>query len=259
MKSSPSRNEIRTLLERNRPWCAYALADLDPTWSPSAEWAVSGSAVRLIYSGLEPPVLFVDGPPQDARLLVDSMPDGRYQYTLLGTHRSLFGSSFHAETELRMWRMVLRTEAFPQPLDLAPTRRLSVAEATLLEELMDDHPDRPDSFHVDQLRAGVFYAVEARAGLVAMAGTHILSDEMSVAAIGNVFTAPEHRGRGLGRAVSHSVTHELLERGIETIVLNVAMNNAPALTLYRNLGFLPFCGYYEGVVWIGSKDRENQG
>jgi len=46
---------------------------------------------------------------------------------------------------------------------------------------------------------------------------------------------------------SAAVVHELTERGIETIVLNVAMDNTAALHCYRDLGFMPFCGYYEGI------------
>lgn len=254
MSPSPTRAELRALLERNRPWAAYALADLDPAWYPNTEWAVSGSAVRLIYSGLEPPVLFLDGPPEQARELARSLSPGRYQFTLLATHRSLFEDRFQSEFELQMWRMVLKPQEFPVALDLTPTRRLSAGDEALIADLMADHADRPDSFHIDQVRAGVFYGCQTEAGLLSMAGTHVVSEEMSVAAIGNVFTSPEQRGRGLGLSVSHAVTNELLERGIETIVLNVAMSNAAALTLYRKLGFMPFCGYYEGVAWIGSKD-----
>lgn len=258
MSSTPTRAELRALLERNRPWAAYALADLDPAWYPNTEWAVSGSAVRLVYSGLEPPVLFLDGPPQEARELARSLRPGRYQFTLLATHRRLLENRLQPQFELQMWRMVLRPQDFPAALDLAPTRKLSAADEPLIVAMMDDHPDRPDSFHIDQIRTGVFYGCQSEAGMLSMAGTHVVSDELSVAAIGNVFTVPDQRGRGLGLSVSHAVTNGLLERGIDTIVLNVAMSNLPALALYRRLGFMPFCGYYEGVAWIASKDRGNQ-
>lgn len=258
MSAQPSRTDLRALLERNRPWCAYALADLDPALFPDTDWAVAGSAVRLIYSGLLPPVLFLDGPPGSARALAASLPSGRYQFTLMGTHRDLFGMEFVPESEVKMWRMVLKQESFPPGFGGASTRRLSDSDASLIESLMDGHQDRPDSFHLDQVRQGVFYGCLSKDGLLSMAGTHVVSDEMSVAAIGNVFTDPRQRGRGLGGAASYSVVQELIERGIGTIVLNVAMANHAALALYRKLGFMPFCGYYEGVAQISSRSRKTE-
>ena len=79
-----------------------------------------------------------------------------------------------------------------------------------------------------------------------MAGTHVVSSQARVAAIGNVYTRRDRRGQGLARRTTGAVAAELLRLGIETIVLNVAMDNAPALSVYRGLGFMPFCGYYEG-------------
>jgi ribosomal protein S18 acetylase RimI-like enzyme len=60
-----------------------------------------------------------------------------------------------------------------------------------------------------------------------------------------MFSPAAHRRRGYGAGVSRR-RQELL-REVRTIVLNVAMDNDPALKLYRGLGFWPFCGYYEGV------------
>lgn len=256
MIHNPDREEIRPILERNRPWCAYALADLDPAWYPNTSWAVAGEAVRLIYSGLQPPVVFIDGPPLDSIELVGTIPEGRYQFTLLGIHRSQFADRLQPEFEAKTWRMVLRTSDFPKEMDLPATRRLWPEDERQISDLIRPHPDRPDSFHIDQVAAGQFYGVVLDGRLVSMAGTHVLSDEMSVAALGNVFTDPEFRGRGYGLAASHAVTDSLLVRGIETVVLNVAMENAPALAIYRKLGFWPFCGYYEGVAWIASENRE---
>jgi predicted GNAT family acetyltransferase len=77
------------------------------------------------------------------------------------------------------------------------------------------------------------------------------SERRRLAAIGNVFTRPDRRGRGLAKRTTGAVASELLRRGTKTIVLNVAMDNDPAVRAYRALGFMPFCGYYEGVgEWL---------
>lgn len=49
---------------------------------------------------------------------------------------------------------------------------------------------------------------------------------------------PEHRGRGLGRALLSRLASEALERGAERIFLEMRSNN-PAERLYREFGFEP--------------------
>ena len=55
---------------------------------------------------------------------------------------------------------------------------------------------------------------------------------------GNVFTHRDMRGRGLAKAVTSAVTAELLET-VDTVVLNVRVDNVPALAAYRALGYQP--------------------
>jgi ribosomal protein S18 acetylase RimI-like enzyme len=116
-----------------------------------------------------------------------------------------------------------------------------------IHDLFGEYPDQPDSFDPTQLAAGDFFGIRSGPRLISVAGTHVIGRETGVAAVGNVFTHPQHRGRGHAARVSAAVVEALLERRIETIVLNVAMANQAALGLYRALGFMPFCGYYEGV------------
>ncbi len=51
------RIQLASILERDRPWAAYALADLDEPLFSLCEWLVARDAVWLIYHGLEPAVL----------------------------------------------------------------------------------------------------------------------------------------------------------------------------------------------------------
>lgn len=246
MMGTPEMDAARRLLEENRGWSAYALADMDPTYVADTEWLVEGGAVVLLYKGLSPRVLFVDGEPSDARRALERVPAGPVQFTLLGVHRSLLRDRLRPEVEAKMWRMVLHPEDFPGPTGLGCVP-LTTEELPQIEALMDRHSDRPDAFSKQQLESGLFYGAWVDNRLVSMAGIHVLSEAMNVAALGNVFTHPAYRGRGLGRAVSAAVTAALIDRGLDTIVLNVAMDNLPALHLYEDLGYRPFCGYYEGV------------
>ncbi len=61
-----------------------------------------------------------------------------------------------------------------------------------------------------------------------------------------VFVHPEHRRRGLGRAVTAAVTARLIEIGYQNIYLNVMDERLPAIRLYLELGFVPFL-YEDGM------------
>ena len=239
-------DKVRDLLDGDRVWCAYALADLDPEYIAHAHWMVADRAVVLVYSGLTPPVLFAHGDPGAALELLRSVPPAAYQYTLLPTHRALLGAQLKAEKELRMWRMALRRQDFHPEADPRPAR-LTPSNVNEISALFAGRFDSPDSFHVRQLELGPFFGIREEGELKAVAGVHVVSGPARIAAVGNVFTHPDSRGRGLSRAVSSAVVAALFDDGIETIVLNVSMQNDPALRVYRRLGFMPFCGYYEGV------------
>ncbi|MCS7166647.1 MAG: N-acetyltransferase [Gemmatales bacterium] len=55
--------------------------------------------------------------------------------------------------------------------------------------------------------------------------------------IQNVGVVPEHRGKGLGRALVLQALHSFRQLGLERAVLEVTAENTPALELYRSLGF----------------------
>ena len=88
-----------------------------------------------------------------------------------------------------------------------------------------------------QVEGGVFYGVFVEGQLVAVAGTHLTSPTYRVAAVGNIFTHPEYRGRGYGTATTSAVVAELLAGGIRDLVLNLSQNNEGAIRIYERLGF----------------------
>jgi ribosomal protein S18 acetylase RimI-like enzyme len=94
---------------------------------------------------------------------------------------------------------------------------------------------------------GAFVGVRDDGVLVAAAGTHVLSTTHRVAALGAVYTAPSHRGRGLGRSVTTAVTRQLLPR-VGTIGLNVAAANLPARRIYESIGFTAILSYEEAEL-----------
>ncbi len=69
---------------------------------------------------------------------------------------------------------------------------------------------------------------------VSKAGTNAIG--MSYTQIGGVFTAPEHRGKGIARVLMHRLVEEIRISG-RTAVLFVRTDNKSAIQLYRRLNF----------------------
>ena len=249
MSPEPSTEMIRKILETDRMWSAYALADLDPKFDELCSWMVNQDSLILIYSGLDPPVLFAIGQPSQLETSFSQVPGGRYTYTLLGFTREIVKHRLENEVEHPMWRMALKPEEFPG-MQSQGVVKLGLTNLEAIQGLLSGMPDQPDSFVPAQLQMGPFYGLYEGDELVSMAGVHILSHWANVAAIGNVFTRPDWRGRGLATKVTAAVIENIVSQGIETVVLNVGMDNHPALACYRKLGFWPYCGYYEGTGTI---------
>ncbi len=252
MTVRPDLVSVRELLEGDRIWCAYALADLDPELVDDTTWFSSESAVVLIYHGLTPPVLFAHGDPRQVAHLFQSVPGGTYTFTLMPTHRALLGRRLSPRKVAKMWRMSFR-QADLSAVSTQGVVQLKTTDLSDILGLLGRHPDRPDSFSAQQLETGVFFGVREGTELVAIAGTYVTSKLLEVAAVGNVFTRPDYRCQGLARRTTASVLRRLQALQIRTIVLNVGMTNEAAVHLYRQLGFWPYCGYYEGVGELATR------
>jgi GNAT superfamily N-acetyltransferase len=66
------------------------------------------------------------------------------------------------------------------------------------------------------------------------ASPEILED---LAIVRGVFTAPDKRGKGYSKAVCSALVSKLLDEGKE-VMLYVSKDNAAALSVYRNIGFM---------------------
>ena len=250
------RNAISSSLNQDPGWAAYALADLDPKYQEYCTWRAAGDSVVLEYIGLDPPVLFAAGNADEVAQLFAEVPEGRYQYTFLDQHYALIKPRLEVEIEARMWRMVLDRSSFSRVIPHS-TRRLSRSDSMAIEVLTQNQPDSPDAYHPSQLEEpGVFYGWFEDNILIAMAGTHIVSVEFSVAAIGNIFTRPDRRGQGLGTQVTQAVTSHLVNNGFELIVLNVSLTNSPAIRCYDKVGFEPHCQYLEGIGRLSPPNQD---
>jgi ribosomal protein S18 acetylase RimI-like enzyme len=151
------------------------------------------------------------------------------------------------ETTREMWRMIWTGDRAVQTDDR--TVRLDDADVEALQLLYADGAsagESPDFFYPAMVSRGVFFGIYEERQLVAAAGTHLVSRDEGAAAMGNIYTRRDRRGRGLGRAVTMAVMRQLADIG--TVGLNVRADNGAALSLYESLGFERHCPFYEAVA-----------
>jgi GNAT superfamily N-acetyltransferase len=245
---------VREILEADRTWSAYALGDLTPGFIEHSEWYSAGvpaRAVVLLYRRTNPPVLFSMGPADEVASILQTLPPLPSVYLSIPVaHIDLVAEHARVEQRTAMWRMRLEPAAFA-PERVAPALRLSADDVPALQELFKDgeaHHEAPDFFAPWMVKQGVYFGVFEDGALVAAAGTHLVAEQTGVAAVGNVYTRRDRRGRGLAHQTTGAVAASLLSRSIPTIVLNVNQRNATALQVYEALGFRRHCPFWEGTT-----------
>ena len=276
----PDRHEItwavRDILSQDPVWAAYAIADLRPDLAHYCRWMVApdASGLALLFTGLELPILLSAGTPDGvAAALNDAeLPDEVF-LSIRTSHLPAVRRLYPRINRHDMLRMALAPgQNVPAPL--MPAVPLSSADEHRLQTLYQHGGEfAPDAFTVSQLHEGYFFGIEDENGALAAAGgTHIafLSDSppsrrlqeshrqkadaidrilsQGVAAIGNIYTRPERRGRGYGKAVTASIVQALRADGYSLIVLNVSERNLVARSIYEKLGFVTNCLFVEGCA-----------
>ena len=240
--------EILSILETERSYAAYAVGDLEPTVFAQSTWAGAERggrwrALGLHFRGLEPPALFLMGERGGLRaILRDVLCPERVTFTCHAHYLALTREFYQWDEVIPMWRMVLEPENFrPVGGDCVRLTPESSGRLAALYAL-----GGADAFSPVQVRDGAFTGIFVASQLVAGAGTHLVSATYGVAAVGNVFTHPDHRGQGYATAATSGVVAELLSRGIRDIVLNVAQDNHAAIHVYERLGFERYWPFIEG-------------
>lgn len=254
MPAPSDASEIRAILETDRTWGAYALGDLAPGFFEDCEWhcAADQPALILLYRAFDAPVLLTFGRPGAVRLLLEEIGDEPRLYLSVRPEiLPLVRERYTVQDETAMWRMALDRADFVAP-ESGNAVRLRPSDLPALQRLFADGEaagEGPVFFDASMLGNGVYCAVRNDDGeLLSVAGTHLVVPAESVAAIGNVYTHRDRRGQGLGTEVTAAVAAELLRMNLRTIVLNVSQANTAAISVYKRVGFRPYCPFYEGLA-----------
>lgn len=239
-------------LRQDPAWTGYALADLDPPFRHftqvalarhgTAPWSAAYVVVR--HPAFSATVPYGDPAGLAALLTAVDLPE-HTSLAVQAAHRAVLARYYRlpaAPVEMR--RLVVTPTSFvPPPPGAAALEQLGPTDATALQDLYAGYEDR--WFYPDQLHAGIFYGVRDGLGLVAAGGTQAVSFRYGVAAVGNIYTRPTARGRGLATAVTATVVADLLALGCGHIILNVRTTNEAAIRIYERLGFHERCRFWE--------------
>ncbi|HEY3841516.1 MAG TPA: GNAT family N-acetyltransferase [Bryobacteraceae bacterium] len=236
---------VREILESEREWAAFALADLASEHHPFTEWHVQDDRLLLVYRGYTPPLLFAmdNSGPLLEEIAAEPELFVAVRYPLVDP---ICAQGWELRERKKMHRLVLRGAIVGA--DHGEAVQLGPEDCGHLLRLFADGDasgERPAFFQPAALTNGIYFGVREGGELVAAGGTLVSASAESVACIGNVYTRRDRRGRGLASAVAAAIASELRRRGVRTIVLNVRADNHAAIRVYERLGFSHCCDYWE--------------
>jgi len=236
--------EIRALLNHDRAWALYALADLDDALFGDCEWFACGATgLALVYHGISIRPIFVTGTAPEVRALLEALPAAS-GYLNLREHVLPCAKGVYAYRERHQMHRMILGDFRPRASGAVP---LTPSDAPELQALFDAGQGSGIAFAPFQMETGLFRGLRNERGdLIAAAGIHVYSPAESVAGVGNVFVRQDHRGRGYAQQVLSATVTAVRAAGIQTIGLNVEHSNAAAIHAYENLGFATAFQYYEG-------------
>lgn len=243
------RDQLRSFLETDRLFAAYALCDLEDREFSRTRWGGAFDGDRLValaleYSGLTPQPLFVMGRPEGIEAILRDVVRPRAAYVaVLEESVDAVQTVYRLDPGPQMVRMwVDRARFRPDPADVRRLLPIDIGELNRLYQL-----GFASWLPSSAIKDGIYFGVRINGRLIAAAGTHVISPKARLAVVGNVLTHVDYRGRGFATAVTGAVTAELL-RTCDQVVLNVRSDNPPALQAYRRLGYAEHVRFEERLA-----------
>ncbi len=251
------RAAIARYLLRNQDIHLYELGDLDDFFWQYTTWYASCRAgeitdLALLYTGTDLPILLASAPEhgsKSSRLdllnhLLPFLPRRFYSHLSEGLEAA-FTAQYHLTSHGLHLKMTLKNVECLPPQD-ARVQPLASGDLPVLQDLYaSSYPD--NWFDPRMLETGQYFGIWRDGQLISAAGVHVYSPQYRVAALGNITTRPEYRGMGLGTLVTAKLCHSLLNN-VDHIGLNVRADNAPAIAIYRKIGFEPVTQYTEWMA-----------
>ena len=241
------KDTIETFLRGNVFLNLYSLGDLDDFFWPYTTWHALADetgirAIALIYTGGNLPCLHALASDDESvymeellHCLVPVLPRRFRAHLMLGSE-NILTERYSLQPHGRHERMALVDKSLLVNLDTSETMRLSLSDLDEITRLFEKA--YPGNFFAPKmLETKQYFGIRDSGELVSVAGVHVYSTGYKVAALGNITTHPDYRGRGYGRMVTGRVCKSLLGDEIDHIGLNVKADNVRAIKCYEKLGF----------------------
>lgn len=248
------RKEIEPYLRKDVGLHVYALGDLEePYWSRTRWWGWEEKgvlqSVLLLYCGDEGATLLglTDNvAPMQALLsaVAPVLPAECYAHLSPRVVQALVQAGWGVEKKADLFKMMLTAPEFLEHLrfeDVVTPTDADYADIKALYAV--SYPGH--WFTRARLAEGWMRGIKEAGRWVAVAGVHVVSREMRVAALGNIAVHPDARGHGLGLQVTGALSRDLRAEGVEDIGLNVRVDNKVARRCYERLGFSVVASYGE--------------
>ena len=123
---------------------------------------------------------------------------------------------------------------FPAPFRLRPMLMDDIESVMQIETLVYPFPWTAGNFN-DCLKSG-YYACVLEDGHE-MVGYAVMSIGAGEAHVLNICVHPVHRGKGLGRALLHTLEDVAKSHQVDMLLLEVRASNKVAISLYESMGF----------------------
>ena len=234
------RDALAEIVDRERYRAAYALAQLEPGAWETSEWytcqSPRGEALICHSSAGLGEATTIVGPPDAAAAILLLHPGGHRTFAIGGPEHVPALEQVHRLHPVRsMSRMLVAPDHFlPAAGETTP---LLGAHVHVLNRLYSSEGP-PTHYRREHVEQGWYRGVAVDGRLVAVAGTHAVSHLHGIAILGNVYTHPQHRGRGYARLATSAVSQALFEQaGVREVVLSVDPENTPAVRAYQRLGY----------------------
>lgn len=254
--------KVLALLEHDRIWNSFALADLLPPFRDFTRFITASrldekptALVMIIeHPGFSTVSPFGDADGVAAILSQTPLPSSTLVQATAPHLASIQAVYRPAPAWREMLRMAVESQMFLPQSGYEQAGRLTVENEDEIRGLYALFPEshyRPELLDQDS-----FYGLREHDHLVAIAGTHVVAERYGIAVVGNVFTHPDERGKGYAGIVTSALVAHLLARGCNDIVLNVYATNAAAIAVYQRLGFQTRHAYWSGPAERRSEESE---